>query len=133
MSTQVNDATSHASRNPGKDVQDARSRKKAEPLSDAQKATRALTRVAKKLLQEEFEQDLDAFYAYRGKTVIELAAKYSREPDYIKALLINSSQFKQTRTISVRNAVIHDIAVQAKAGEFFFVHPTAVTRLTPAI
>ncbi|KAJ7132560.1 hypothetical protein C8R44DRAFT_731216 [Mycena epipterygia] len=109
------EATSHASRNPTKEVQEARGRKKGDPLTPAQKATRDLKNRERIVNAENFAVDLDAFYAYRGKTTIELAAKYNRTPEYIKSLLINASQFKTSRSISLRNAIIHNISVNGRA------------------
>ncbi|KAJ7635422.1 hypothetical protein B0H17DRAFT_1149696 [Mycena rosella] len=48
-----------ASRNPTKDVQAARGRKKGKPLTNAQKATRAAADVARKVQVEDFNEDLD--------------------------------------------------------------------------
>ncbi|KAJ7114706.1 hypothetical protein C8R44DRAFT_880789 [Mycena epipterygia] len=109
------DATTHASRNPTKDVQEARQRKKGNPLTPAQKATKAIQAQERLITAQDFALDLDKFFAYRGKTALELAAKYNRSPDYIKSLLMNASQFKATRTVSLRNAVMHDISEKSKA------------------
>ncbi|KAJ7124032.1 hypothetical protein C8R43DRAFT_1135819 [Mycena crocata] len=111
------DATSFASRNPGKAVQDARGRKKKNPRdapTDAEKATQAINDAQKKLDKENFNIDLDAFYSLRAQVTIDLAEKYHKTPEYIKSLLINSSQFKAERAMTLRNAVMHDISSKAK-------------------
>ncbi|KAJ7155579.1 hypothetical protein C8R43DRAFT_1000510 [Mycena crocata] len=76
----LNDRTSHASRNPGKAVQEARGRKKRDPdqpaPTPAEKATKAKAAKQKK----------EGMMLY---------------PDYIKALLNNSSQFKAERKVCV--------------------------------
>ncbi|KAJ7090450.1 hypothetical protein C8R44DRAFT_957496 [Mycena epipterygia] len=113
-STVPSNATTHASRNPAKAVQEARSRKKAEPLSDSQKATRKEQAARRQMTTQDFNDDIDKFYAYRGKIAVELAEKYGRTVEYIQALLINASQFKTTRTITLRNTIIHDISVKGK-------------------
>ncbi|KAJ6599946.1 hypothetical protein DFH09DRAFT_901650, partial [Mycena vulgaris] len=131
MSSTPTDATSHASRNPTKEVQEARQRKKGEPLSDSQKASRAQSTRDRQITAEDFAVDVDAFYAYRGKVILELATKYHRTPEYIKGLLINASQFKTTRNVSLRNAVMHDISTTAKAGKLpVFPPPSYITDLS---
>lgn len=115
-------ATTHASRNPNKAVQEARGRKKGEPLSDSQKATRKEQAARRKLTTEDFNEDIDNFYAYRGQIAVELAEKYGRTVEYIQALLINASQFKATRTVTLRNAIIHDISVKGKLGKHVALH-----------
>ncbi|KAJ7079412.1 hypothetical protein B0H15DRAFT_752800, partial [Mycena belliarum] len=85
--------------------------------SDIQKAKRSAADVERAIKGEELAADVDEFYAFRAQTMVDLAAKHGRSIDYIRTLLTNSSQYKQTREISLRNAVIHDIAVKAKEGE----------------
>ncbi|KAJ7232806.1 hypothetical protein C8J57DRAFT_1578507 [Mycena rebaudengoi] len=106
-------ATTHASRNPSKQVQETRGRKKG-PLTDSQKATRAVAALARKLAQEALEDDLDKFYALRNKSILDMAAAHDRDPEYIKRLIMSESQYKTTRPMTMRNALMHDFSVEAK-------------------
>ncbi|KAJ7085133.1 hypothetical protein B0H15DRAFT_951156 [Mycena belliarum] len=124
--------SAHAARHPGRMVQQARGRKKGQPLSDIQKAKRSAADVERAIKDEELAADIDEFYAFRAQTMVDLAAKHGRSVDYIRTLLTNSSQYKQTREISLRNAVIHDIAVKAKEdGETH--HITELHKLADAV
>ncbi|KAJ7126504.1 hypothetical protein C8R43DRAFT_1111297 [Mycena crocata] len=118
----VNDRTSHASRNPGKAVQEARGRKKRDPNQPAptpEKATKAKAAKQKKEEIDAMWADIDAFYAQRAETIVALALKHDKTPDYIKALLNNSSQFKAERKVSLRNAVTSHIARTETADDGF--------------
>ncbi|KAJ7179983.1 hypothetical protein C8R43DRAFT_1117324 [Mycena crocata] len=110
----LNDRTSHASRNPGKAVQEARGRKKRDPnlpaLTPAEKATRAKALKQRQQDNEAMFADIDAYYAQRAETIVALALKHDKTPDFIKSLLLNSSQFKAERKVSLRNAVTSHIA-----------------------
>ncbi|KAJ7106467.1 hypothetical protein C8R43DRAFT_1045614 [Mycena crocata] len=119
----LNDRTSHASRNPGKAVQEARGRKKRDPdqpaPTPAEKATKAKAAKQKKEGIDAMWADIDAFYAQRAETIVALALKHDKTPDYIKALLNNSSQFKAERKVSLRNAVTSHIARTETADDGF--------------
>ncbi|KAJ6603178.1 hypothetical protein B0H10DRAFT_2229861 [Mycena sp. CBHHK59/15] len=84
-------------------------------LTESEKATWVVAAVQCKILAKNIEQDLDAFHTYRAKAVQNLAAKHDKKPEYIKALLTNTSQFTHTCEESMHNALIHDISVKAKA------------------
>ncbi|KAJ7076919.1 hypothetical protein C8R43DRAFT_1143593 [Mycena crocata] len=102
----ADDTTSHATRHPGKAVQAVRARKKVaaeNKPTDAEKATRAITQGKKKLAEQALNDDIDAFFALRGRTITELAAKHDVKPEYIRARLLQSSQFKATRAPSLRD------------------------------
>ncbi|KAJ7200120.1 hypothetical protein GGX14DRAFT_572234 [Mycena pura] len=107
--TTSTDTTTFASRNPGKAVQEARGRKKGEPLSDGQKAERKEKAARRKVLAELLAEDIEAFCAYRSNLVVSLAAKHDKEHEYIKKLLESGSSFKGTHNISLRNTVMHHI------------------------
>ncbi|KAJ7066783.1 hypothetical protein B0H15DRAFT_807475 [Mycena belliarum] len=106
--------SAHAGRNPGRAVQLARSRKKGQPLSDVQKRNRADKALSRKLQDENMVADIEAFHAMRANLTLELANKYSRPADSIRKLLNNASVYKQTRDVSLRSAVMHDISVKGR-------------------
>lgn len=118
--TTSNDTTTFASRNPGKAVQQARGRKKGEPLSDSQKMARKEQAAQRKLRADDLAEDIEAFCAYRGEIIVTLAAKHDKEPAYIKALLESGSAFKTTRKVSLRNAVMHHIRQEETIGAQLF-------------
>ncbi|KAJ7192616.1 hypothetical protein GGX14DRAFT_406143 [Mycena pura] len=113
--TTVNISTTFASRNPGKAVQQARGRKKGEPLSDSQKKALKEAKAQRKVRGDELFADIEAFCAYRGKLTVDLATKHDRSVDYIKTLLLNESSFKSTREVTLRNAIMHHLGLQAEA------------------
>ncbi|KAJ7065963.1 hypothetical protein B0H15DRAFT_958440 [Mycena belliarum] len=106
--------SAHAGRNPGRAVQLARSRKKGQPLSDVQKRNRADKALSRNLQDENMVADIEAFHAMRANLTLELANKYSRPADSIRKLLNNASVYKQTRDVSLRSAVMHDISVKGR-------------------
>lgn len=85
-------------------------------MTPAQKATLDLKALEHRNTAQDFALDLDNFYALRGKTVVDMAAKYGRSPAYIKGLLMNASQYKTTRAMTLRNTVMHDIKMQGMPG-----------------
>ncbi|KAJ7702803.1 hypothetical protein B0H17DRAFT_1127739 [Mycena rosella] len=110
MEATTNNATTHASCNPTKDVQNARGRKKGEPLTDAQKATHAAATVKRKVLVEDFNEDLDKFCALRAQTAAELAAKYNRTVKYIMRFLNNTSAFTKPPGKTFKLPELHQMA-----------------------
>ncbi|KAJ7109049.1 hypothetical protein C8R43DRAFT_904908, partial [Mycena crocata] len=101
------DSTSHASRNPARAVQTARQRKKLDPKdkpTPAEKASRAIIQAEKKIAEEAFNDDVDAFFALRGQTIVQLATKHNLTADYVKDRLIQTSQYKAERAPSLRGA-----------------------------
>ncbi|KAJ7451072.1 hypothetical protein FB451DRAFT_1145862 [Mycena latifolia] len=50
----------------------------------------------------------------REEFVAELVKEYNRSAEYIRGLLMNPSQFKSTRAVNIRNAIVHDLHVKAK-------------------
>ncbi|KAJ6527942.1 hypothetical protein DFH09DRAFT_1094573 [Mycena vulgaris] len=105
-------STTFASRNPGKAVQKARGRKKGQSLSDTQRKDFKEAKAKRKMRSEDLFADIEAFCAYRGKLMVELASKQDRDVDYIKSLLLKESAFKSTRAFSLRNAVMHHLRLQ---------------------
>ncbi|KAJ7037284.1 hypothetical protein C8F04DRAFT_1257202 [Mycena alexandri] len=106
--------TTHSVRNAHKDVQETRGRKETGPLSDAEKATRALAAKARQTNKAALTKDIDEFTAQRDSTIHDLAQKYNKKEEYIRALLLHETQYTKTRVPSLRNAVIHDLSEVAK-------------------
>ncbi|KAJ7226562.1 hypothetical protein C8J57DRAFT_1252496 [Mycena rebaudengoi] len=107
--------TTHASRNPSKQVQEKRGHKKG-LLTDSQKATRTAATLKRKVAKEALNDNLNKFYALRNKSIWDMAAAHDREPEYIKRLIMSKSQYKTTRPMTMRNVLMHDFSVEAKTG-----------------
>ncbi|KAJ7232095.1 hypothetical protein C8J57DRAFT_1533258 [Mycena rebaudengoi] len=105
-------ATMHVSQNPGKQIQETRGRKKGS-LSDSQKATRAMAALKRKIQKAALNELLDQFHALRNKVIVDMARTHSYEVGYIKRLVMSESAIKTTRSMTIRNAVMHDITAQA--------------------
>ncbi|KAJ7439665.1 hypothetical protein FB451DRAFT_1569846 [Mycena latifolia] len=108
-------SSSHASRNPSRPVQT--SRRVGRPtgkLTESQKATRALQAARRKVQKNSMEARIDGWYEKREEFVAELVKEYNRSAEYIRGLLMNPSQFKSTRAVNIRNAIVHDLHVKAK-------------------
>ncbi|KAJ7768421.1 hypothetical protein B0H16DRAFT_1716423 [Mycena metata] len=106
--------TAHSVRNADKDVQKTRGRKRTGPLSDAEEATRALALQARQANKAALTKDIDEFTAQRDSTIHDLAQKYHKKEEYIRALVLHETQYTKTRAPSLRNAVIHDLSEKAK-------------------
>ncbi|KAJ7690541.1 hypothetical protein B0H17DRAFT_1201662 [Mycena rosella] len=102
-------ATTFASRNPGKPVQEARGRKKREPLSNAQKEERRQRQAKATMRAEDLQAAVDAFCAQHADTIVLLAKKHDKEIDYIRSLLLNETGFKASREVSLYGAVMHHL------------------------
>lgn len=112
--------TSFASRNPGKEVIAARGRKKGEPLSTTEKKEAKARHAERLSRRDELTQEIEAFYVYRTDKVTDLATRFDHTPEYIMSLLVSETNFKQTRDISLRNAVMHRIKNTQHIGQFCF-------------
>jgi hypothetical protein len=115
------DATTFASRNPGRAVQEARGRKKTEPLSDSQKQDRKDRKARARMRAEDLQADIDAYYAQRDDTIVTLAKKHDKEIDYIRTLVLNESSFKASREPSLYRAVMHHLKAEGNIGNSHFV------------
>ncbi|KAJ6603101.1 hypothetical protein B0H10DRAFT_2229866 [Mycena sp. CBHHK59/15] len=104
--------SAHALRNPGKRVQTSRKRSS---LSSAAKATKALQTAERKRRQMKLDDDVDTFYMYHNMEITRIAKDNGRSEKAVRAMLCNSSQFKATRAPNLRNAIIHDLSMKAKA------------------
>lgn len=114
--------TTHASRNPTKPLQKTRHRvgRPSGALTESQKATRALQAAQRKIKLRELEEDIDAFFEGKEELVARLVKKHSKSSAYIKGLLNAPSQYRATRAINIRNAVVHDLALRARERELSF-------------
>ncbi|KAJ7115402.1 hypothetical protein C8R44DRAFT_880701 [Mycena epipterygia] len=106
--------TTHASRNPGRAVQERRGRTRG-TLTNSQKATRERQTTLRQIAAEDLNEDLDAFYGYRTRLCKTLALKHNKTEDYINKLLINASQYKNQRALSLRNALVIDFRIKGRA------------------
>ncbi|KAJ7068931.1 hypothetical protein B0H15DRAFT_807362 [Mycena belliarum] len=111
----VSTSSTYASRNPTLSVQKKRNRvgRPKGPLTEAQKATRALQLAQRKVKRRGLEEDMDAFFEDRDKLIETLAEKHGRTSAYIRTLLTNPSQFKAKRAMTLRNAIAHDLSLKA--------------------
>ncbi|KAL0948658.1 hypothetical protein HGRIS_010461 [Hohenbuehelia grisea] len=77
------------------------------PLTEAEKATRALQRKATDNLTAAFHADLDEYLVENDIKIKRLAEKHSKKIEYVRSLLQHSTRFKKHREVSLRNALIH--------------------------
>ncbi|KAF8198668.1 hypothetical protein K438DRAFT_1966635 [Mycena galopus ATCC 62051] len=102
----------HAMRNPAKRVQLSRRRA---AYSGGAKATRVLTAIENKVKKIAFNKDMDEFFADQDQRIREIATAHKKKISTVKNLVFSRSQYKASRTPSLRNTIIHDLAVKAKA------------------
>ncbi|KAJ7020578.1 hypothetical protein C8F04DRAFT_1274883 [Mycena alexandri] len=95
--------TTHSIRNAHKDVQETRGSKRTGPLSDAEKATRALANEARQKTKAALNADIDDFFAHRDETIHDLALKHGKKEDF--------------------DAVIHELSEKSKAAGHNFKLP----------
>ncbi|KAJ6622051.1 hypothetical protein B0H10DRAFT_2214658 [Mycena sp. CBHHK59/15] len=57
--------------------------------------------------------DIDELFNQHEEDIAELTTKHEKKPEYIRALLTNTSQYKSTRQPNLRNTIIHDLSVKA--------------------
>jgi hypothetical protein len=117
MSLHPSAETAHAHQHPDQPVQETRGRKKG-PISDAEKATRALASAARKVAQDALAKDLDAFVTLREDTIRDLMNKHKRTEPYMRSLVMNQTRYPQTRAPSLRTGLIHDLATKAREGQY---------------
>ncbi|KAJ7023108.1 hypothetical protein C8F04DRAFT_1193768 [Mycena alexandri] len=105
------------------DVQETRGSKRTGPLSDAEKATRALAQQAREKQKAALNDDIDTFVTRRDELIHDLALKHHKKEEYIRSLLLSESQYTKTRAPSLRNAVIHHLSEMSKAAGHNFQLP----------
>ncbi|KAJ7849680.1 hypothetical protein B0H14DRAFT_3452382 [Mycena olivaceomarginata] len=98
MPSSLTETSTHASRNPSKHVQLVSRRRGRPPgkLTESQKATHALQGAQRKIKKKALYNLVDKFY------------------DYALSILSNTTQYKQSRDISMCNAIVHDLHKQAQ-------------------
>ncbi|KAF8217908.1 hypothetical protein K438DRAFT_1747160 [Mycena galopus ATCC 62051] len=101
----------HAMRNPAKRVQLSRRRA---GYSGGSKATRVLTAIENKVKKIAFNKDMDEFFADQDVRIREIATAHKKKIPTVKNLVFSRSQYKAARAPSLRNTIIHDLAVKAK-------------------
>ncbi|KAJ7766398.1 hypothetical protein DFH07DRAFT_769935 [Mycena maculata] len=62
--------------------------------------------------------DVELHFKAVNETIQSLVVKHGRKAAYIKKLLAHGKQFKQRRANNIRNAIMHDLSMKAKKGEF---------------
>ncbi|KAJ6632015.1 hypothetical protein B0H10DRAFT_2206419 [Mycena sp. CBHHK59/15] len=108
----VSTKSAHALRSLGKRVQTSR---KWSSLSSAAKATKVLQTAERKRCQMKLDDDVDTFCMYRNMEITRIAKDNGRSEKAVRVMLCNSSQFKATRAPNLRNTIIHDLSMKAKA------------------
>jgi hypothetical protein len=99
------------------------SRRRGRPtgkLTDSQKATRALQAAQRKTKKQALYDYVDEFYAIKKKFIATIANDHGHTEEYAARILSNTTQYKTTREISLRNAIVHDLHRKARDREFFF-------------
>ncbi|KAJ7065933.1 hypothetical protein B0H15DRAFT_807653 [Mycena belliarum] len=104
--------SAHAIRNPGRAVKASRHRAR---LSIAAKATRALKAAETKRRLQLLEDDVDKFYEWRASEITRMAHAYSVTENTVRKMICNTTQYAATRAPTLRNAIIHDQSLKAKA------------------
>jgi hypothetical protein len=105
--------TSWARRNPELAVQSFRIRGK---LTDAQKATRKISRVFNQQKTADLAADLTQYQMDCEEKLSDLAEKHACKTECIVRLLNTSSTFKKQRKPSLYNAMLHKKAVLENGG-----------------
>ncbi|KAF7359987.1 hypothetical protein MVEN_00725700 [Mycena venus] len=112
----LTETSTHASRNPSKRVQ-LSTRRRGRPsgkLTESQKATRALQAAQRKIKKKALYDHVDEFYAIKKKYIADIVKDHDHTEEYATRILSNTTQYKHTREISLRNAIVHDLHKQAR-------------------
>ncbi|KAJ7200509.1 hypothetical protein GGX14DRAFT_372090 [Mycena pura] len=107
---------SFVTRNPGKPVQLSRKR---HGVSGAARATQALKKAESRRRKALYDDDLDAFFAYREDEIARIANAHGKSDKVVRKLLCHKTQFKTERALSLRNAINHDRALKAREAGMF--------------
>lgn len=102
-------------RDPPQEIIPSRHRKHVQ-LTDAQKATRQISRDAGKARKKELMRDLDAHLLDFDVGLVDIAHRHKRSVKYIKHLLKTSSAFKKKRAPTLQNALLHYKSVEVNQG-----------------
>ncbi|KAJ6525390.1 hypothetical protein B0H19DRAFT_1276185 [Mycena capillaripes] len=114
------ETTTHASRNPTKRVQLSRTigrRARGHPrgpLTDSEKASRALKAANRKRDEKLLNNYVDEFFDLKAKFIAEIVKSHGHTEEYAKRLLNNGTQYKSKREVNLRNALVHDLHLKAR-------------------
>ncbi|KAJ7254115.1 hypothetical protein B0H12DRAFT_1233539 [Mycena haematopus] len=106
------DPSAHAARNPVFRVQLARRRV---GKSKATKASDNLRLEQSRKRRVGFQQAVDTEFDRRAQAIAMMSAEYNKKPNMVRGILNSISQYKTTRAPSLRNAVVHQRAVNYQA------------------
>ncbi|KAJ7818541.1 hypothetical protein B0H14DRAFT_3147814 [Mycena olivaceomarginata] len=98
-------ASSHALRNPTRPAQESRPRKGNE--SGASKATKALEAAINKNKKIEYDLAIDEIFVERNQKIAELAARFNKDVNEVRATVCCVSRSKAHRKPTLRNGVAH--------------------------
>ncbi|KAJ7735268.1 hypothetical protein DFH07DRAFT_780061 [Mycena maculata] len=105
--------SSHAARNPTRQTQPTRTRTRKSSATTNSNGSTARAEKARALAA-----DVELHLKAVNETIQSLAVKHGQKAAYIKKLLTHGKQFKQRRANNIRNAIMHDLSMKAKKGEF---------------
>jgi hypothetical protein len=97
------------------------SRRRGRPpgkLTESQKATCALRGAQRKIKKKVLYDLVDEFYDVKKKYIDNIVKDHHHTEEYALSILSNTTQYKQSREISMRNAIVHDLHKQAQDREF---------------
>ncbi|KAJ7830575.1 hypothetical protein B0H14DRAFT_3464721 [Mycena olivaceomarginata] len=116
MPSSLTETSTHASRNPSKHVQVVSRRRGRPPgkLTESQKATHALQGAQRKIKKKALYDLVDKFYDVKKKYIDNIVKDHHHTEEYALSILSNTTQYKQSRDISMRNAIVHDLHKQAQ-------------------
>lgn len=113
--------SAHAVRNPGRSVQLTRQRAKGS--SSAANETNALKNAQAKLRKAEYTDAIDEAFAVREATAARIAVRFDKDISKVRAALISKSQYKATRKPTLRNAIVHQRALDLRSEGMFNLVP----------
>jgi hypothetical protein len=105
--------SAHAIRNPGRRVQ--LSRRRLIGCSSAADNTTVLRNAQAKLRRAEYLDAIDKVFAACEEAVAEIAARFDKDINSVRAAVLSKSQYKATRKPSLRNALVHQRALDLHA------------------
>jgi hypothetical protein len=120
--------SNHSLRNPLRPIQPTRRRREGD--SAATKASKKLKRAQNKRARLALESDCDDFAELRDQEIVRLAALHHVKEDRVRKLLTNASTVKRERAMTLRNAIVHDLSLKAKAGKYLSSRSSCERELT---
>ncbi|KAJ7168419.1 hypothetical protein C8R43DRAFT_1121574 [Mycena crocata] len=106
--------SAYASRNPMKPTQPSRKRKRAGKGDAAQKSSQvnATEALERKIL---YEDSLDGFWEHRTTEIVRIAKTCHKSEREVRKMLANKSRYKTTCRPNLKNTLMHDRSLKAKA------------------